>query len=76
MPPRWRRYVVHPISGHYTRSSQNPVPFILEAWVVADRPVAAPAAPSQSLPPGFWQNYQRQTTRLLSSSLSLVPLHH
>jgi hypothetical protein len=58
------------------KSAKNPVPFILEVWVVADRPVAAAAAAGRSSPPGFWQNYRRQTTRLLSYSLSLVPLHH
>jgi len=57
-------------------SSENPVPFLLDTWVVADRPVSSPTTPEGNLPPGFWQNYRRQTVRLLSYILGRVPLHH
>ena len=57
-------------------SSKNPVPFLLDAWVVADRPVRVAAAPGEKVPASFWQNFRRQTRRLLWYSLSRVPLHH
>jgi hypothetical protein len=57
-------------------SSKAPCPFTLDAWVVADRPVAAAAASEEKLPPAFWHNYRRQTVRLLSYKLSDAPLHH
>ena len=57
-------------------SSENPVPFLLEAWVLADRPVKSATVNEENLPPAFWQNYRRQTVRLLSYVLGRVPLHH
>ena len=57
-------------------SSENPVPFLLEVWVVADRPVSATTVPEGNLPPAFWQDYRRETVRLLSYILGRVPLHH
>ena len=57
-------------------SSENPVPFLLDAWVVADRPVKSATVDEENLPPRFWQNYRRQTVRLLSYILGRVPLHH
>jgi hypothetical protein len=58
-------------------SAKNPVPFMLDAWLVADRPVAFPAIPpDHSLPPTFWHHVRRQTVRLCSYRLSVTPLHH
>ena len=57
-------------------SSKNPVPFQVEAWVAADRPVRTTPVPEGNLPPTFWQNFRRQTIRLLSYSLSRVPIYH
>ncbi len=58
------------------KSNKNPVPFTLDVWVVADRPVEAAAASEENLPPTFWYNYRRQTVRLLSYKISIAPLHH
>ncbi len=61
-------------------SSKNPVPFQVEAWVVADRPVRTTPVPEGNPPPTFWQNFRRQTIRLLSyqpepcSHLSLIAM--
>ena len=57
-------------------SSENPVPFLLDVWVVADRPVRTAPVPEGNLPPTFWQDYRRQTVKLLSYILGRVPLHH
>jgi hypothetical protein len=57
------------------QSSKAPNPFTLDAWVVADRPVAAAAAPEEHLPPTFWHNYRRQTACLLSYRIGTTPLH-
>ena len=57
-------------------SSKNPVPFMVDVWVVADRPVEAPPHPQGSLPPLFWHNFRRQTVRLLSYCISHTPVHH
>ncbi len=59
-----------------TATSRAPVPFTMDAWVVADRPVKASAVPQGNLPPVLWQNFRRQTVQLLSYKLSVVPLHH
>jgi len=56
-------------------SSRNPVPFALDAWVVADRPVEPPPLPQGSLPPQFWHAFRRQTVRLLSYRLGVTPMH-
>ncbi len=57
-------------------TSTNPVPFTLEAWVVADRPVEDCPAGGKNLPPGFWRSFRRQTINLMSYRLSVTPLHH
>ena len=57
-------------------SSKNPIPFTVDVWVVADRPVSAPEAPQEDLPPLFWHKFRRQTISLLSYCLSHTPVHH
>ena len=57
-------------------SAKNPVPFLLEAWIIADRPVKTQATPEENLPPSFWRQFRRQTVRLLSHNLSRVPIYH
>lgn len=61
-------------------TSRNPIPFSLQAWIVADRPVVcgreAPSASEGIFPPTFWHSFRRQTIQILSYSLSPTPLHH
>ena len=48
----------------------------VEAWIVADRPVPAPAVSQENLPPLFWKDFRRQSVRLLSYSVARVPFRH
>ena len=57
-------------------SAWNAAPFMLDAWLVADRPVETPAVTQENLPPTVWHHYRRQTVRLLAYRLSMTPLHH
>jgi hypothetical protein len=57
-------------------SSKNSVPFTLDAWVVADRPVGTTSLPKGNLPPQFWHGYRRQTVRLLAYSLGVISQYH
>ena len=57
-------------------AKRGDAPFILEAWVAADRPVSASPVPPEILPPTFWHNFRRQTVCLLSHRITPVPLHH
>lgn len=56
-------------------SSRNVVPFLLDAWLVADRPVETEFVAEENLPPTTWHNYRRQTVRLLEYRLSMTPMH-
>lgn len=57
-------------------TSRNPVPFTLDVWVAADRPVKDYCEGGENLPPGFWRGFRRQTVNLMSYRLSVTPLHH
>jgi hypothetical protein len=58
-------------------SSKNAAPFLLDAWVVADRPVNRPPARSARVGlPGNWRSCRRESARLLSYALSVAPLRH
>jgi len=56
-------------------SSRNGVPFLLDAWLVADRPVETEFIAEENLPPTTWHNYRRQTVRLLEYRLGMTPMH-
>ncbi len=64
-------------------SNKNDVPFMLDAWLVTDRPVTtgaegSPAAgrgAQENLPPTTWHNYRRQTVHLLEYCLNMTPIH-